>query len=65
MLLLFNLSSFAHDAWQPDSESAAIQGLDEIPEEFEILLTKARMSKAANAVFLSNLAEVLERLKST
>jgi hypothetical protein len=32
-VLLFNLSALAYDAWQPDNESVAIQGLDNILEE--------------------------------
>ena len=62
-LLLFNLSALAYDAWQSDNESVAIQGLDNILEEFEILLTKANTSKAAHPVFLSDLEDVLEHLK--
>lgn len=62
-LLLFNLSAFAYDAWQPNNESVAIQGLDNILEEFEILLSKANASKAAHPVFLSDLENVLEHLK--
>ena len=38
----------------------AIQGLDNILEEFEILLAKANASKAAHPVFLSDLENVRE-----
>jgi hypothetical protein len=62
-LLLVNLSAFAYDAWQPDNESVAIQGLDKILEEFEMLLEKAKASKAAHPVFLSDLEDMLERLE--
>ena len=62
-LLLVNPSAFAYDAWQPDNESVAIQGLDKILEEFEMLLEKAKASKAAHPVFLSDLEDVLKRLE--
>lgn len=63
-LLFFNQFAFAYDAWQPDNESAVIQVLDEILEEFKILLEKAKASKAAHPVFLSDLEDVLERLEN-
>ena len=62
-LVLLNLSAFAYDAWQPENESVAIQGLDEILEEFEMLLEKAKASKAAHPVFLSDLEDVLDRFE--
>ena len=63
-LLMSGVPVLAYDAWQPDSESPAIQDLGSLLDELAAMVEKAKVGKAAHPAFLQDLESMVTRLRT-